>query len=137
VNRTLLCCTVFATTSLALTGCENDPDTMHEPDNSAHDNTARDNTGVNERDRNAATKTPFDQAENGPDIKITAEIRRAVVSGEGPSTNAENIKIMTEAGVVTLRGPVASEAEKAAIEAAALTVVGVARVDNQLDVQPQ
>lgn len=132
MNGTLVFCFLIATTSLALTGCEGDPDSRREPDKSA-----RDNTGVNERDRDDATKTPFDQAENSADIKITAEIRRAVVGGEGLSTNAKNIKIMTENGVVTLRGPVASEGEKAAIQALALTVAGVARIDNQLEVQPQ
>ena len=50
------------------------------------------------------------------------------------STNAHNVKIITTDGVVTLRGPVKSAAEKATIAAKAQQVAGVSRVDNQLEI---
>jgi len=41
---------------------------------------------------------------------------------------------MTVNGVVTLRGPVRDENEKALIASKARAIAGVARVDNQLEV---
>src|SRR4051794_11794564 len=72
----------------------------------------RDNTGVNARDRSEATKTPINQNENQKDIDITANIRKRVVDTK-MSVNAQNVKIITQDGKVTLRGPVKSEEEKA------------------------
>lgn len=96
--------------------------------------TAPDNTGRNERDRGGDTKTPGDQAENEADRTITQNIRRAITSDDKFSTYAENIKIITADGTVTLRGPVKNEDEKKEIEAKAKQVAGVKRVDNQLEV---
>ena len=50
------------------------------------------------------------------------------------STNAHNVKIITTGGVVTLRGPVKSAAEKDTIGAKAQQTAGVTRVDNQLEI---
>src|ERR1051325_8304845 len=74
----------------------------------------RDNTAVNDRDRDSATKTPIDQNENQADIDITANIRKRVVDTK-MSVNAQNVKIITQDGKVTLRGPVKSEDEKTQI----------------------
>ena len=95
----------------------------------------RDNTAVNTRDRSSETKTPIDQNENQSDIDITANIRQRVVDTE-MSVNAQNVKIITQDGVVTLRGPVASAEEKSQIEKLAKEVAGPAKVVNQLEVQP-
>jgi len=94
-----------------------------------------DNTARNQRDRNAANPTAGDQAENPADRQITASIRRAVVADKSLSTNAHNVKIVTSNGMVTLRGPVKSDQEKAAIEAKAKQVAGVQSVNNQLEVE--
>lgn len=94
----------------------------------------RDNTGVNTRDRNDATLTPLDQNERQEDITITAEIRKQVI-GKKMSINASNVKIITQAGRVTLRGPVEKEQEKMQIEEVAKAVTGVTEVDNQLEVR--
>jgi osmotically-inducible protein OsmY len=92
---------------------------------------------VNQRDRSNATKTPPDQAEGtAADRAITAEIRRAITSDASMSASAKNIKIITNNGTVTLRGPVDSQAERDAIEAKAKAVTGVGTVDNQLEVKP-
>ena len=95
----------------------------------------RDNTEVNVRDRTDAVKTPIDQNENQTDIDITANIRKRVVDTK-MSVNAQNVKIITQDGKVTLRGPVKSEEEKTQIEKMAHEVAGAANVDNQLEVQP-
>jgi hyperosmotically inducible protein len=94
-----------------------------------------DNTAVNTRDNADTTATPPDQKENDTDLAITANIRKAVVDDKALSLNAHNVKIITSAGIVTLRGPVKSEQEKQSIEAKAKQVVGVTRIDNQLEIE--
>ena len=96
--------------------------------------TEADNSGRNVRDRNDATKTPGDQAENEADRTITQNIRQAIVGDDSLSTNGKNVKIITADGNVTLRGPVASEKEKSTIAAKAQQIAGVKQVDNQLEV---
>ena len=51
------------------------------------------------------------------------------------STLAKNIKIITVDGVVTLRGPVQSLQEKETIETMAQQIVGIDKIDNQLEVK--
>lgn len=94
-----------------------------------------DNTAVNERDRDASTKTPIDQNENQRDINITAEIRKAVVAHADMSINGRNVKIITADGKVTLRGPVNSDAEKKVIDDIAKNVAGKENVTNQIEVK--
>ena len=93
-----------------------------------------DNSGKNVRDRDDAMKTAEDQSENEADRTITQEIRRAVTSDDTLSTNAKNIKIITNDGTVTLRGPVKSEKEKADIANRAKQIAGVKKVDNLLEI---
>ena len=93
-----------------------------------------DNTRKNERDRDGDTVTPEDQAENDADRTITQRIRQAVVDKDGLSMNAKNVKIVTANGVVTLRGPVQSPAEKIDVASIARATDGVTRVDNQLEI---
>ena len=52
------------------------------------------------------------------------------------STYAHNVKIITQGGKVTLKGPVLSEGEKSNIPAKAMAFAGDGNVDNQLDVVP-
>ena len=96
---------------------------------------AADNTGKNERDRSGASKTSGDQSNRPEDIKITAAIRRAVIGDHTLSMTAKNVKIITANGVVTLRGPVKSAAEKATIAKLAKTSAGKAKIENQLEVK--
>ncbi|HWN82201.1 MAG TPA: BON domain-containing protein [Candidatus Udaeobacter sp.] len=94
------------------------------------------NTAVNERDRNAANPTPGDQSMSEQDTKLTQSIRQLVMDDESLSMTAKNIKIIAIDGRVTLRGPVKSEAEKAAIQAKAEQVAGPSQIDNQLEIAP-
>ena len=93
-----------------------------------------DNTKVNERDRNTAALTPGDQGENEVDRTITQKVRQGVMKNDGLSITAKNVKIITANSVVTLRGPVKNDKEKADIVAIAQGTDGVKRVDNQLEV---
>jgi len=128
----------------AVGACEKKTDrpattTTTKADNAARSTTspatpAADNTGRNNADRNTDAKTPMDQSNSKADIDITTAIRRAVMDDSALSTNAKNCKIITDKGVVTLRGPVASQAEKDSIDAKAKAAAGVVSVVNQLEV---
>jgi osmotically-inducible protein OsmY len=101
----------------------------------AEEKTAADNTAKNERDSSGETKTSGDQSNSPEDIKITADIRRAVVADKKLSITAKNVKIITANGMVTLRGPVDSAEEKATIAQLAKSAAGAAKIDNQLEVK--
>ena len=93
-----------------------------------------DNTARNERDRNSEVPTAGDQTQNKQDLEIAANVRKAVIADNSLSVDAHNVKIIVSGGIVTLRGPVTSEQEKAAIEAKARTVQGVNTVNNMLEI---
>ena len=97
--------------------------------------TDADNTGRNKRDADGTTLTPMDQGGSEADRTITQQIRKAVIDHDQLSTNAKNVKIITNNGVVTLRGPVKNEQEKSTIASVAQKTGGVKRVDNQLEIE--
>jgi hypothetical protein len=96
---------------------------------------APDNTKKNQRDRKDEALTPMDQGNNQSDLDVTTKIRQAVMEDDTLSFTAKNVKIITVKGKVTLRGPVNSAAERAAIDAAAKRIAGAGKVDNQLEVK--
>ena len=98
-----------------------------------HDRDAS-NTGINERDRDDKTLTPMDQMNNQSDLKITQEIRQALMKGKF-SMDAKNIKIITRNGAVTLRGPVKTAAELEKISVLVKAMPGIKSIDNQLQVK--
>ncbi len=125
----------FGDTAKGVVGATSDPATA-QANRAEAANHAPDNTGVNARDRNAAAITPMDQSEAGPDLEITAEIRRAIAGNNDFSSLAQNVKIITRDGQVTLRGPVSTAAERLALGRIAMQVKGVHQVDNSLEVAP-
>ena len=94
-----------------------------------------DNTAKNERDRSEETRTLLGQSNSPEEVKITADIRRAIVKDSSLSVTAQNIKIITVNGQVTLLGPVNTVEEKTRIGQLAKSAAGNARVDNQLEVK--
>jgi hyperosmotically inducible protein len=109
MKRTLLVLACLSTVSLAAMA--------------ADDKTKPDNTAINERDRSRETQTSGDQSNSSADLKITQAIRQ------------KNIKIITDNGQVTLRGPVKNAQEKAKIDQLARSAAGGAKIDDQLDVK--
>src|ERR1700745_3366309 len=87
------------------------------------DQAAPDNTKVNQNERNSGN-TADQQKENQSDRELAPQIRRAIVHDKSLSTYAHNVKIVAQGGTVTLKGPVKSEEEKAAIEKKAADVAG-------------
>jgi hyperosmotically inducible periplasmic protein len=95
--------------------------------------TPPDNTRQN---KEQGSPTADDQKMNPADRSITQKIRKAIHEDNSLSTYAHNVKIITQDGKVTLRGPVRSEEEKASIEAKAVAVAGPGNVTNQLEIAP-
>jgi hyperosmotically inducible periplasmic protein len=109
--------------------------TSAEPDDSVE--LKADNTKRNTRERSNVEKTPVDQNENKSDIEITRRIRSSIVSDKELSTYAHNIKIITQDGVVNLKGPVRSTEEKATVEFIAEAVAGKENVKSQIELAPK
>ena len=86
-----------------------------------------DNTARNARDRDGKTLTPLDQGSSNNDTEITAQIRKEIIARNDMSVNARNVKIITQNGKVTLRGPVNNADEKRLIAEIAGRIV---RPDN-------
>ena len=95
-----------------------------------------DNTKVNTRDRAAGAVTADQQKETATDRDLTQKIRRSLVADKSLSTYAHNVKVVSQGGTVTLKGPVRSEQEKQTVEAKAVAVAGAGHVTNQLSIAP-
>jgi hyperosmotically inducible protein len=95
--------------------------------------TPPDNTKQN---KDQTKPTADEQKMNPADRSITQKIRKAIHEDTTLSTYAHNVKIITQDGNVTLRGPVRSEEEKSNIEAKAVAVAGQGNVSNQLEIAP-
>jgi hyperosmotically inducible periplasmic protein len=79
-------------------------------------------------------RTADDQKNSKEDIALTARIRKALMDDKGLSMAARNIKIITQNGMVTLRGTVRSEAEKESVAAKAREIAGEAMVSDSVAV---
>jgi hyperosmotically inducible protein len=98
---------------------------------------ASDNTQLNQRDRNPNEPTADKQQNNRSDRDITQQIRKSITSDKTFSEYARNIKVITQNGQVTLKGPVRTDDEKSAIEEKAKAVAGEGNVTNDLTVKPK
>ena len=94
---------------------------------------AADNTKNN---RDQMPPTADQQKMNPSDRAITQMIRKAIHEDKDLSSYGHNIKIITQDGKVTLRGPVRSEDERSSLEAKAIAVAGQNNVTNELEVKP-
>ena len=106
---------------------------MPVPRNQDNQQTAPDNTKKN---KDQTSPTADQQKMNPADRAITQKIRKAVHDDNSLSTYAHNIKIISQDGKVTLRGPVRSEDEKNNLQAKAVKVAGQENVTNQLEIAP-
>jgi hyperosmotically inducible periplasmic protein len=122
MKRTILALACLSAVSLAALAADNEK-------------TKPDNTAVNERDRSGETHTSVDQSNSTADLKITQSIRQALMKDSELSTTAKNVKIITNNGQVTLRGPVKNAQEKAKIDQLAKSAASGAKIDDQLEVK--
>ena len=96
-----------------------------------------DNTAVNKRDNSPGEATADQQKMNAADRDLTAKIRKSVMADKDLSAYAHNIKIISQDGMVTLKGPVRSDHEITLLVTKAATVTSSGdKVVNQLSVQP-
>jgi osmotically-inducible protein OsmY len=82
-----------------------------------------------------AQLTPLDQSNAQADLTVSAELRKTLVQDSTLSFDAKNVHIITRGGVITLRGAVKDETERATIEFAARATPGAVRVDDQLVIE--
>ena len=97
----------------------------------------QDNTRINQRDRDPGAATADQQKGNPADRDLTSKIRKAIVDDKTLSTYAHNVKVISQNGTVTLKGPVRSDAEMKSILAKAQDMAGADRVVNEMAVQPE
>ena len=121
-----LCVALFLATSIGMLWAQQDSSQQLPADNSK----------VNQRDRNQQEPTADQQKENASDRHLTQQIRRAIINDKSLSSEAHNVKIITQNGAVTLKGPVKSEEEKQAIESKASQIAGGRKVTSELQVAP-
>jgi hyperosmotically inducible protein len=98
---------------------------------------APDNTKTNQRNKNKAEPTADQQKENQSDREMARQIRRSIVQDKSLSSYAHNVKVISQDGMVTLKGPVRSDEEKTTVEAKAAEVAGKDKVSSQLEVKPK
>jgi osmotically-inducible protein OsmY len=98
---------------------------------------APNDSAVNVTDRAPDAMTGGEPSNAKGDLALTDRIRRALVKNRSLSMLAHNVRIATENGNVTLRGPVNTEEEKIAIASEAKAIAGAGNVDNQLEVKTQ
>jgi hyperosmotically inducible periplasmic protein len=95
-----------------------------------------DNTEINKRDRNSGEATADQQKMNAADQDLTQRIRQSIMSDKSLSSYAHNIKIVSQNGTVTLKGPVKSDDEKKIVVAKAVAVAGTDKVTDEVSVTP-
>lgn len=114
---------ILAATALTVSGQTTDP----KPDN----------TKINKRDRKPGEATADQQKMNASDRDMTQKIRQAIMADKSLSTYAHNVKVISQDGVVTLKGPVHSEDEKQSILAKATQVTGSSsKIVDEVTVKP-
>ena len=91
-----------------------------------------DHVSANYRDRIAEEVTAGQQGQDKNDLKITQTIRKAITEEKSFSMDAHNVKIITQNGAVTLKGPVKSNNEREMIQAIAYRAVGMNNVHNEM-----
>ena len=112
------------------------PPRSNEPANAKHDLKPNDTPTPGTASGPVMTGTETGTASSTKDRQITDNVEHALMADKALSASAKNVKVETENGVVTLRGPVATEHEKKMVADKAMQVAGVMRVENQTDVMP-
>jgi sporulation protein YlmC with PRC-barrel domain len=100
----------------------------------ATDTTAPDNSARNKNEISKGEVNPIDQGNSSEDVRITKDIRSALMDAD-LSFNAKNIKIITRNEHVTLKGVVESDAEHQAILKIARNHANTANITDNLKVK--
>jgi hyperosmotically inducible periplasmic protein len=95
-----------------------------------------DNTKMHKGDARQEASTADPQKMNSSDRAITQKIRAEIMKDKSLSAYAHNVKIITQDGKVTLKGPVRSQDEKASVEGRAAAIAGDGNVTSQIEIVP-
>lgn len=95
------------------------------------DSVSKDNSTATQRNRVTAS----DQKNDTADVNITKKIRQEIMAKKGMSISAQNVKIITINGKVTLKGEVNTANEKEMIGQIANKVASSKNVTNDLQVK--
>jgi hyperosmotically inducible protein len=106
-------------------------------DTPAASQAAGDNSKVNQQDRQSTEPTADQQKNDSSDLQLSREVRQSLVKDKSLSTYAHNIKVIAQNGKVTLKGPVRSDDERAAVLPKATQVAGEANVNDEMTVVPK
>ncbi len=68
------------------------------------------------------------------DLEITQDIRQAIIANQTLSLYAHNVKIISNNGIVKLRGPVTSAEERAVVVSIASHATGTIKILDQMSV---
>lgn len=134
IKRTLFAVALSTAVAFSVTGPSFAAD-KGDKDTKKSEAVKADDTKMNKQMRENKEMTADQQGNSPADRKMTQEIRRAVMKDKSLSTYGHNVKIITKDGNVTLKGPVRSAEEKAAVEKAAAQVAK-GKITNQLQVMP-
>ena len=93
-------------------------------------------TPDNSNNNKAHSETADQQSSASSDRMLTKKIRQELIADKSLSTYGHNVKIISQHGMVTLKGPVHSEEEKQTISSKAAEVAGSPeKVNNQLSIK--
>jgi hyperosmotically inducible protein len=93
-------------------------------------------TPDNSANNKAHSQTADEQSSATSDRMLTKRIRQELIADKSLSTYGHNFKIISQHGMVTLKGPVHSEEEKQTIASKAAGVAGSPeKVNNQLSIK--
>ena len=107
----------------------------NDANNAADDlNVNVDNSKINSVKGKTEDLTAEDQSNSKDDVEITRKIRRSLTEDGSLSVYAHNVKIITQGGHVTLKGPVRSAAEKATVDKRARQYAGANSVANEITI---
>ena len=101
----------------------------------AQSSTQPDNTKANKGDGKAGAVTADQQKMNASDTDLTRNIRKSIMADKSLSSYAHNVKIISQNGLVTVKGPVKSDTEKQTVVAKAAAIAGANKVTDQLTVK--
>lgn len=94
------------------------------------------NSGTDAETRSTNEVTAIDQGNSPADMETTRKIRADLMERGDLSAFGKNALVITQDGVVTLKGHVRSKQEKRIIEQCAVKVAGKSKVKNELQIIP-
>ena len=96
-----------------------------------------DDSRVNQRDQKQGEATAGQQKRNAGDRDLAAKIRRSLMADKSLSLYAHNVNIISQNGIVTLKGPVRTDLELQTVLANTVEITGnLNKIVNEMAVAP-